>query len=75
MQFEGRGATSDRQGQWFLHHYNSQSHTSLVVQQFLSSPSPVLSGSRSELLLRFSVLQKWDSEGQVSQPWRASNRT
>jgi hypothetical protein len=27
------------QGQWFLHHDNAQSRTSLAVQQFLSSPN------------------------------------
>jgi hypothetical protein len=36
MQSGWRGATSGRQGQWFLHHGNAPSHTSLVVQQFLS---------------------------------------
>jgi hypothetical protein len=39
MQFGGSGATSGRQGQWFLHHDNAQSHTSLVVQQFLLLPN------------------------------------
>jgi hypothetical protein len=37
--YGGSGATSGRYGQWFLHHDNASSHTSLVVQQFLSSPS------------------------------------
>ena len=42
------------QGEWFLHHDNAPSHTSLVVQQFLAKkhschhPTNVLSGSRSE---------------------------
>jgi hypothetical protein len=39
MQFEGSGATSGRQGQWFLHHDNAPSHKSLVVKQFLTSPN------------------------------------
>jgi hypothetical protein len=39
MQFRGSGVTSGRQGQWFLHHNNAQSHTLLVVQQHLSSPN------------------------------------
>jgi hypothetical protein len=31
------------QGEWFLHHNNAPSHTSLVVQQFLSEKSiPVI---------------------------------
>jgi hypothetical protein len=39
------------QGQWFLHQDNAPSHTSLVVQQVLSSPTTFLSGFRSEWLL------------------------
>jgi hypothetical protein len=39
MQFGGIGVTSGTQGQWFLHHDNATSHTSLVVHQLLSSPS------------------------------------
>jgi hypothetical protein len=43
MQFGGSGATSGRQGQWFLHHDNAPSHTSLVVQQFLTTENiPVI---------------------------------
>jgi hypothetical protein len=42
--FGGSGATSSRYGQWFLHHVNAPSHTSLVVQQFLAEKSfPVIS--------------------------------
>jgi transposase len=36
MQFRANGATSVRQGQWFLHHDNAPSHTSPVLQQFLA---------------------------------------
>jgi hypothetical protein len=74
MQFGGSGATSGRQGQWLLHHDNALSHTPLVVQQFLSSPNhrtlrislPVTSGC--------SLIWKWASREQVSQPWRTSDR-
>jgi hypothetical protein len=43
MQFRGSGMTSGRQGHWFLQHDNAQSHTLLVVQQFLAEKNiPVI---------------------------------
>jgi hypothetical protein len=46
MQFGGSCETSGRQGQWFLHHDNAQSHTSLVViTQPPHSPDLALSDS------------------------------
>jgi hypothetical protein len=39
MQLGGSGATNGRQRQWFLHHDNAPSHTSLVVQHFISVSS------------------------------------
>jgi len=42
MQF-GRKRRDKWQGEWFLHHDNAPSHTSLVVQQFLTEKSiPVI---------------------------------
>jgi hypothetical protein len=37
------------QGQWFLHHDNSPSHTSLVVQQFLAERDNSVTAVLSEL--------------------------
>jgi hypothetical protein len=54
MLFRGSGAISGRQGQWFLHHGNAPSPTSLVVssprreKHSCHHPDTVLSGSRCE---------------------------
>jgi hypothetical protein len=70
----GSGATSGRQGQWFPHHDNAPSHTSLVVQQFL----PSLNHRTLRISLRVtsdcSLLRKWASSEHFWQPWRTSNR-
>jgi hypothetical protein len=68
------------QGQWFLHHENAPSHTSLVVQHFLAEKNiPVITQPpyyRISLRVTFgcSLLRNWASMGYVSQPWRTSNR-
>ncbi|PNF24558.1 hypothetical protein B7P43_G05382 [Cryptotermes secundus] len=63
------------QGQWFLHHDNAPSHTSRVVQQFVTKKNiPVITQPPYSLdlapsdfwLSRVSRV----SRGQVSQPWK-----
>jgi hypothetical protein len=63
-------ATSGRQGQWFLHHDNAPSHTSLAV------PTPNRRALWISLLVTFgcSLFRKWASMGHVSQPRWTSNR-
>jgi hypothetical protein len=73
MQFEGSGATSGGQGQWFLHHDNAPSHTSLV-QQFLSSPNHRTLRISLRVTSGCSLLRKWTSKGHVSLPCRTLNR-
>jgi hypothetical protein len=74
MQFGRSGATSGRQGQWFLHHYNAPSHTSLVVQQFLSSPTHRILRISLRGTFGCSLLRKLASRGHVSLPWMTSDR-
>jgi hypothetical protein len=61
------------QGQWFLNHDNIPSRTSLVVQQFLSSPNRRTFRSSLRVTFGCSLLWKWTSRRHVSQPWRTSN--
>jgi hypothetical protein len=61
------------QGQWFLHHDNAPSHTSLAVQQFLSSPKHRTLRISLQVTFDRSLPWKWASRGHVSQPW-TSNR-
>jgi hypothetical protein len=53
MQFGGSGATSDRQGQWFLHRATHR----LLRSSSCHHPTSVLSGSRSEWLWLFPTLK------------------
>jgi hypothetical protein len=76
VQFWANGDTSGRQGQWFLHHDKAQSHTSLIVKQFIVEknhychhPTTILSGSPFECF-GCCLLRKCSSRRQVSQPWR-----
>ena len=68
------------QGEWFLHHDNAPSHTSLVVQQFLFEKAFLSSPNHRTLRISLRVtfgcswLWKWASRGRVSQPWRTSNQ-
>jgi hypothetical protein len=74
MQFGGSGVTSSRQGQRSLHHDNAPSHTSLVVQQFLSSPNHRALRTSLRVAFGCSLLWKWASRGHVSQPCKISYR-
>jgi hypothetical protein len=73
LQFRGSGAKSGRQEQWFLHHDNVPSHTSLVVQQFLSSPNHRTLRTSLRVAFGCSLPWKWASRGHVSQPWWTLN--
>jgi hypothetical protein len=70
----GSGETSGRQGQWFLHHDNVSSHTSLVVQQFLSSPNHRT--LQISLRMNFAVpySENLPEGGHDLQLWRTTNR-
>jgi hypothetical protein len=75
----GSGATSGRQRQWFLHHDNAPSHTSLVVKKFFAEKNVVMTKlpyspdpPSSDLWLFSTLKMGW--EGHFSQPWRTSNR-
>jgi hypothetical protein len=67
-------AASGSQGQWFLHHDNAPSHTSLVVQQFLASPNHRTLQISLRVTCGCSLLRNWASRGHVSQPWRTPSR-
>jgi len=68
-------------GEWFLHHDNAPSHTSVVVR-CNSSPRKAFVSSPNHRTLRISLrvtfgcspLLKWASRGRTSPPWRTSNR-
>jgi hypothetical protein len=52
MESGGSGTTIGRAIEWFLHHDKALSHTSPVVQQFLSTPKhPILYESLSKKFL------------------------
>jgi hypothetical protein len=74
MQFGGSGATSGRDS-GFCIMINSPSHTSLVVQQFLSENNfpvitqPPYSPNRSPSDFWLFLTPKMGSRGHVSQPW------
>jgi hypothetical protein len=65
------------QGQWFLHHDNAPSHTSLVVQQFFAEKNIRVIAQPRDLaptdFLAFTYSKKLASRGLVSQPSRTSN--
>jgi hypothetical protein len=67
-------------GQWFLHHDNAPSNTTLDVRQFLvektllSSPNHRTPRFSLQVTFSYSLLWKWSSRGHVPQPWRTSNR-
>jgi hypothetical protein len=66
------------QGQGFLHHDNTPSHTSLVVQQFFVEKNVRVVAQPRDLapsyFLAFPYSKKLASRGHVPQPWRTSTR-
>jgi hypothetical protein len=69
----GSSSTSGRQGQCFLHHDNAPNHTSLVMQQFLSSQPPYSPDLALSDVWLFPTL-KMGLKGACSQPSKISNR-
>jgi hypothetical protein len=69
MQFGGSGVTSGRQGQWFLHHDNTEPHIACcVIIQPLYSPDIALTH-----FWLFPTL-KMGLKGTLLQPWSTSNQ-
>jgi hypothetical protein len=74
MQFGGSSA-SGRQGQWFLHLYNTPRHTSLVMQQFLSSPNHRTLRISLRVTFDCSLLWKWASSDVEDIKWKCDDQT
>jgi hypothetical protein len=76
IQVGGSGATSGTDSEWFLHRDNAPSHTSLVVQQFLTEKNipvitqPPYSSDRALSDIWLFLLQECASRGHASQPLR-----
>jgi hypothetical protein len=68
MQFGGSGATSSRQGQWFLHHDNAPSNSSLVV----SSPSYRILRTSLQVTSKFPTLKISLKGTRVTFDWMSS---